>query len=371
MKGNRLVIPVSMRLDVLDRIHEAHQGITKCRERTKASVWWPGLSKQLGELVNNCSTCIKERVNVAEPVIPSDLPDRPWQKVAADLFELKGLPYLLVIDYFSRYVEVGKLSRTTSPDVAVHLKSMFARHGIPDQLLSDNGPQFSASSFAKFAEEYGFTHITTSPRYPQANGQVERAVQTVKNLLKKAADPYKALMAYRATPLESGISPAELLMGRKIRTTVPTLPALLCPNWPYLEQFRDKNASLKIRQKKDFDRRHSAKTLPEILPGERVWLPDQKAEGSVVERACTPRSYIVETPTGQMRRNRRQLNLLPQIPKAGDKAESAVTSSTSPVVKTNESPAPTNSLVQTPAPVASRKTSRSGREIRLPERFRV
>ena len=77
MKGNRLVIPVSMRLDVLDRIHEAHQGITKCRERAKASVWWPGLSKQLEELVNNCSTCIKERVNVAEPAIPSDLPDRP------------------------------------------------------------------------------------------------------------------------------------------------------------------------------------------------------------------------------------------------------------------------------------------------------
>ena len=147
MKGNRLVITVSMRLDVLDRIHEAHQGITKCRERAKASVWWPGLSKQLEEVVNNCSSSIKERVNVAEAAIPSD--HRPWQKVAADLFELKGLLYLLVMDCFYRYVEVAKLSRMTSPDVAVHLKSMFARHGIPDQFLSDNGPQFSATAFAK------------------------------------------------------------------------------------------------------------------------------------------------------------------------------------------------------------------------------
>ena len=170
MKGSRLVIPVSMRLDVLDRIHKAHQGIVKCRERAKASVWWPGLSKQLEEVVNKCLSCIKERVNAAEPEIPSDLPDRPWQKVAADLFELKGQPYLLVTDYFSRYVEVARLSRTTSPDVVVHLRSIFTRHGIPDQLFSDNGPQFSASSFAKVAEEYGFTHITTSPRYPQANG---------------------------------------------------------------------------------------------------------------------------------------------------------------------------------------------------------
>ena len=121
MKGNRLVIPVSMRLDVLDRIHEAHQGIVKCRERAKASVWWPGLSKQLEEVVNKCPTCIKERVNAAEPEIPSDLPDRPWQKVAADLFELKGQPYLLVTDYFSRYVEVSyDIARCSRPP-QVHL----------------------------------------------------------------------------------------------------------------------------------------------------------------------------------------------------------------------------------------------------------
>ena len=219
MKGNRIVIPVSMRLHVLDKLHDAHQGIAKCRERAKASVWWPGLTKQLEDLVNKCPTCIKELVNAPELAIPSELPDCPWQKIAVDLSELKGQPYLLVIDYFSRYVEVAKLSRTTSPDIVVHLKCMFARHGIPDQVLTDNGPQFSASLYAKFAEEYGFTHITTSPKYPQVNGQVERAVQTVKSMLKKATDPYQALMAYRATPLESGLSPVELLMGRKIRTT--------------------------------------------------------------------------------------------------------------------------------------------------------
>lgn len=132
MKGNRLVIPVSMRLDVLQRTHEPHQGINKCRERANISVWWPGLSRQLEEVVKRCPTCIKQLVNTAEPAIPSELPNRPWQKLAADLFELKNQQYLLVTDYFSRYVEVAKLSHTTSPDIIVHLKSMFARHDIPD-----------------------------------------------------------------------------------------------------------------------------------------------------------------------------------------------------------------------------------------------
>ena len=183
-------------------------------------------------MVKQCPTFIKEQVNPAEPVIPSELPNQPWQKVAADPFKLKGHPYLVVIDCFSCYIEVAKLSSTTSPDVSVHLQSMFARHGIPEQFISDNGLQFSSTSFAKFPEDYGFTHILTSPRYLQANGEVERAVQTVKNLLKKTSDPHKALMAYRATPLETGLSLAELLMGRKLPTRPPTSPSNLNPCWP-------------------------------------------------------------------------------------------------------------------------------------------
>ena len=95
-----------------------------------------------------------------------------------------------VIDYFSRYIEVAKLSCTTPPDVTAHLQSMFARRGISEQLISDGGLQFSSTSFSKFTKDYGFTQIPTSPQYPQANGEVECAVQTVKNLLKKPSDPY-------------------------------------------------------------------------------------------------------------------------------------------------------------------------------------
>ena len=111
MKGNRLVIPVFMLLDVLDKIHAIDQGITKCRVRVKtAYVRWPGLSKQLDELVSKCPTCAKYRVNTAEQTILSDLPVRPWQKMGSDLFKLKGESFLNKIIF---HVELSKLSRTT------------------------------------------------------------------------------------------------------------------------------------------------------------------------------------------------------------------------------------------------------------------
>ncbi|KAJ0023870.1 hypothetical protein NQD34_003769 [Periophthalmus magnuspinnatus] len=215
LKDTRLVIPSAMRNQVLEKIHEGHQGVVKCKARARQTVWWPGLSQQISEMVLKCRTCIQERHNSSEPLMPTEYPVRPWQRVGTDLFELRGKTYLLAVDYYSRYVEIALLNKTKSSDVITHLKSFFARHGIPEVLMSDNGPQYSCQTFTEFAATYGFKHITSSPKFPQSNGEAERAVQTVKNLLKKAADPYLALLAYRATPLQSGYSPAELLMGRR------------------------------------------------------------------------------------------------------------------------------------------------------------
>ena len=109
-------------------------------------------------------------------------------------------------------------------------------------------------------------------------------------------------------------------MGRKICTQVPTVPAQLIPSWLYLEQFREKDASLKARQKKNFDKRHFATNLSDLSPGERVWLPDRRVEGTVLDKVGTPRSYAVETPNGKLRRNRHHLNPLPDPPEAGNQA---------------------------------------------------
>ena len=134
-------------------------------------------------------------------------------KVATDLLEFRMIQYLLVVDYVSRYVELAKLSSTTSEAIISHLKSTFACHRIPDCLVSDNGPQFASRTFGLFANEYGFHNITSSPHYAQANGLAERTVRTIKSVLEKSSDPYLGLLSYRTAPLEHGFSPAQLLMS--------------------------------------------------------------------------------------------------------------------------------------------------------------
>ena len=231
--------------------------------------------------------------------------------VGVDLFELNKVNYVLLVDYFSRYPEVVKLSTTTSNAVISVMKSIFARHGVPEVVRSDNGPQFSAEEFTKFSSSFGFQHVTSSPRYPQSNGQVERMVQTVKRMIQKSQDPYLAVMSYRATPHPwCNLSPAELLMGRRIRTTIPQTKELLTPKWSYLAKFCEDNKKFKESQKRNFDRRHGVKDHGDLNDAD-VWVTSE-TRGRVVSRATNPRSYVVETPTGELQRNSTHLNVIPE-----------------------------------------------------------
>lgn len=128
------------------------------------------------------------------------------------------------MDHYPRWFEIRKLRDETARCVFEVLKELSAIHGIPDLIISDNGPQFDAESFRKFAVSYEFAHVTSSPRYPQANGEVERAVRTAKSFLRKNEDIFNALLTYRSTPLQNGLSPSELLMGRRLRTQLPVHP---------------------------------------------------------------------------------------------------------------------------------------------------
>lgn len=308
MKDSRLIIHSSLRLDILEKIHAGHQGIRKCRERARDSVWWPGLSKQIEDMVTTCPVCCKYRENHAEPLITTCFPERPWQKVATDLFEHNGKTYVIVVDYYSRYFEIAPLKKsTTAEDVINQMKSFFARHGIPETVVSDNGPQFAAASFSKFAEEWGFTHLTSSPRYPQSNGEAERAVKTAKNLIVKSEDPYSALLSYRSSPLQNGYSPAELLMGKKLRSTLRLASEKLTPKLPDTEKLRRDEESYKQRQAQNYNRRHRASVLPDLSSGEKVWVKDASSPAVVVGKSEEPRSYLVKTEQSLLRRNRRHL----------------------------------------------------------------
>ncbi len=371
MRGSRIVIPLSMRLDILDKLHAGHQGITKCRKRARSSVWWPDLSGQLEDLVHKCSKCAETRFQYAEPHIPSTFPGRPWQKVASDLFDFKGSVYLLIVDYFSRFIEIAKLSGETSNETIRHMKSIFARHGIPEEVVTDNGPQYSSSLFRELADEYTFLHTTSSPKYSQSNGEAERAVKTVKALLKKTDDPYQALLSYRSTPLHNGYSPAELLMNRRLRTTLPMVPEMLLPSIPDYKSLKEKEHLMKKKQKVNFDAHHAARSLDPLLPGETVWIADHKTSGTVVRQSeSAPRSYSVSTPTGTLRRNRRHLTRMSQ-----DTNESLQTDPNSPTNAQPDLPTGTQSDVSTtipPTPLTSTAgVIRIGRISKPPDRLDI
>ncbi|UYV79978.1 K02A2.6-like [Cordylochernes scorpioides] len=271
LRGQIILIPRSMRKEILEKLHQGHFGINKCRSRAKESVWWLGISQEIERMVSSCTKCLKERRPKHEALMPSEFPIRPWQKVEMDLFYLNGRWYLIVCDYYSRYPEISLLQNLTAQEVISHLKSIFARHGTPETVRSDNGPQFRkvlGSEFSRFSKEWSFKHIASSPRFPQSNGFIEAIIKNIKQSLKKE-DCYLTLQAYRTMPLESGYSPAELLMGRRLRTSVPAIESSLMPRYLDSKALQEREKRRMINQKRLYDKRHDVHSLPQLQQGER------------------------------------------------------------------------------------------------------
>ncbi|XP_053389029.1 uncharacterized protein K02A2.6-like [Mercenaria mercenaria] len=307
MRNDRLIIPSELKTDILARLHEAHQGINKCRSRAKESVWWLGISKDIENLVKGCDTCAKMQNEKREPLIATPFPDRCWSKLGSDLFHWRGCTYLLVIDYYSRYIEIAKLSSLSSATVVAHLKSILSRHGLCDTIVTDGGPQYASDTFNKFCADYGIEHITSSPRYPMGNSEAERAVQTVKRLLNACDDPYLALLTYRATPLQNGLSPSQLLFGRQIKTTLPQAPQKLDPKPVNSREIQQKEKNYRNYSKENYDRSRRAQYLPPLKQGDGVFVKDMNIEGKIIKEDSRPRSFVVETPKSIISRNRRHL----------------------------------------------------------------
>ena len=313
MKGDRIVIPSSMRLDMLEHLHSGHLGIEKIRKRMIDTVWWPNASKQVEDMVRTCRVCCNNQREQAEPLLPTPLPARPWQRCAADICELQGRRYMVVYDYYSRWIDFMMLTTMTGVALVRSLQLMCARYGVMETLVCDN--QFDCGAVNAFARDYGITVVTSSPRMPSANGAAERAVQTFKNLMKKNSDPYLALLSYRTTPLADGYSPAEKLFGRKLRTNVPQAPAKLLPSYSDVVRLgiQAKDQQQKERQKFYHDRYHGATQRPPLQPGSLVQIRDRNEQATVVGPADNaPRSYIVQTDQATYRRNRRHLDETPR-----------------------------------------------------------
>ena len=232
-KGDRVIIPLKMRDELKKKLHSSHLGIQACQRRAREDFYWPGMYTEIEEYISKCPVCnTYQHKQQKEPMIQQTVPARPWQSIAADLFEFQDKEYLVTTDYYSNFFEVDKLSSQTSREVIEKLKYQMARHGIPGKLRSDNGPHFSSQEFMKFSELYEFDHITSSPAYPKSNGKAENSVKTAKRIMLKTleagTDPYLGLLDFHNTPNEGlGTSPAQPLFGHRAKTLLPTAGSLL------------------------------------------------------------------------------------------------------------------------------------------------
>ena len=235
LRGTRIVIPKSLQKKAVDLAHATHQGLAKTKSLLREKVWFPDIDKMVKDTIDHCLPCqATGRPNPPEPLQMTDMPDGPWQKIHADFYgPLPSGEYLLVvIDRYSRYPEVEIVRSTKAASVIPKLDKMFATHGIPETMTSDNGPPFNGDDYQRYLTALGINKNPSTPKWPQGNAEVERFNQPLGKALKTATIEGKVwqqeinrfLLQYRTTPHSTTkVSPAELLFNRVVQGTLPSL----------------------------------------------------------------------------------------------------------------------------------------------------
>lgn len=313
-KGNKIIIPIKMRPRMLDNIHKGHFGINKCIQRANTALYWPKMNLEIENFVSKCSICQKyAKSNIKEPLILHKIENIPWYKLGMDIYELYGENYLLLVDYYSKYVEIENLNRNlTAKNVIEKLKTIFARHGIPAIIVTDSGTQLISKELQNFADDWKFKITPCSPHHQQANGQAERTIQTVKKLIKKTLedkeDIYLALLTYRNTPVYDSYTPSQILMSRMLRDNVPRIKRQLQPRTINKARFHEKLTTARNRYKNYYDRH--CKSRPEIENSDIYYQEKPNSlwkKGKIISREGE-RSYTIENESGRtIRRNKQFL----------------------------------------------------------------
>ena len=365
-KGSRVVIPQLLRPEVKSRIHSSHLGVEACLRKARDTVFWPGMNAEVRNQIKQCSICNEfQAKNQKLPMQSHKLPDRPWSRVAEDQFKLHSQDYIVLVDFYSDFIEVKKSEESTSSSVVEFVKEQFSRYGIPDSLGTDNGAQFSSQEFCQFALDWEFVHVTSSPHHHKANGKVESALKTAKSLIKKTLkdnrDPWLALLDQRNTPTKSiGRSPTQRLMSRRTRTLLLTATNLLYPKVP---ESVTENLKLK-RQKAKWYHDRSSRILPEIEIGQDVRIaPLQKNQtwktGTCIEK-LSDRFYVVKTNSDNqvLRRNREFLKPAEQ-PAATTQRQTVVVTESQPTKRDVQTPLPEQKQMSTLSPLPAVKKTRT------------
>ena len=274
----------------------------------KQLYFWPSKNNEIEQLVPVCEACCSHRPSQPAELLQPIAAKYPMERISVDLFDSGGIKYLSIIDRFSGFPFAAKLSSTTTSAITKELLKIFTQFGFAEVIRSDNGPQFR-QEFDSFCKKHGIVHETSSPYFPQSNGHAESGVKICKQLLQKQDHHWDnfllALLEWRNTPKPDGISPAQMMFGRRQRTALPTLPPMNIDP----AAASGSRARQDARMKETFDK--NTHCIPELMVGDEVVIQDHATrkwtrQGRIKE--CFPHgsSYIIEFPNeGQeMRRNR-------------------------------------------------------------------
>ena len=286
---------------MLQSLHENHPGISRMKSIARSYVWWYGLDKAIEQLAHSCLPCqAVKNVPAAAPLHPWIWPNAPWTRIHMDFTgPFQGHMFFVVVDAHSKWPEVVQMSTTTTAATLKALRDMFAQHGLPEQMVSDNGPQFVSDEFATFAKKNGIRHIRCAPYHPASNGLAERFVQTFKWAMKASHNDGRSpshrlaefLMTYRATPhATTGVSPATLFLHRKIRTRFD----LLRP---------DTQRNVHVKQATQKTHHDKQASLRQLQVGQPVMAKDFRHgtwQPGVITSIKGPLSYVVTLGDGRV-----------------------------------------------------------------------
>lgn len=302
----QVVVPNSLRRDYLERAHSSHDGIARCKQLLRTVAWWPGLDADVTRIVSECERCrcsdktLSGRVRT-EPLQPVELPEQPWAQLGVDIVgPIPSAPAdcryaVTLIDYFSKWAEVGLMASTETVNIIRFLDGVWSREGYPGSLVSDNGTQFTSEEFKTYLDRRDIKHHRSSAYWPQGNGAVERFNRTFKSWLQDHHDGgivervRRLLANYRATPhCSTGYSPSVMLHGRVMRLKFPLLQHQMVPDE---NTFRRRVQTQQRRNKRHYDRRHAVRPS-DLKPGDKVFVRRQGHLSKTTRRFSGPLQII-------------------------------------------------------------------------------
>ena len=301
--GSRVVIPPSLRPKMLRELHWEHPGICGMKAIARTCVWWPKMDEEIEGVVKTCTACQSTRSTPpTAPLIPWKWPTKPFQRIHVDFCQKDSDFFLVVVDSHSKWIEVKHMTSTTCEKTIDELRLIFAAHGLPEELVSDNGPQFVSHMFSEFMMKNGIKHTLVPPYHPPSNGAAERSVRVLKEaLVKQVIEGTKGrsikhrlanfLLRYRTTPhTTTGVSPSELMVKRKLRTRL----SLVKPNLELAVQHKQSKQIVHKDPKVHSDRVFQKKDKVRVRNTRPKSPVDKWISGTVI-KVCGPRTYVVNT----------------------------------------------------------------------------